>query len=173
MRLAFPRINSLQTEDGTASITYLSFDMNRDTGGFTFLFVFKAPSGETKINTTVARVTSARAREKFQAETGKDLMDLTTTEMTEYIDKYAGEYGNTFEVRIFDVPRDTGDDSVVVLRDAFCALFLEYWSSYKYSNSDDTCDPADHYPDTIHFLPQNLNRKLRVTLSAKQGVNHD
>ncbi|MBR0721082.1 hypothetical protein [Bradyrhizobium manausense] len=169
MRLAFPRIKSLQSDDGTASITYQSVDMNRDTGGFTFLFVFKMPSGETTVNTTVARVTTYPARKKFLADTGKDLLDLSTTEMRKYIDKYAGEYGNTFEVRIFEVPSGTGDDDIVALRDAFCALFFEYWSSYEYNNSDDTSDPADRYPDTISFLPQNLNRKFHLTMLAGQG----
>jgi hypothetical protein len=168
MRLASPRINCLQTDDGTASITYLSVDMNRDTGGFNFLFVFKAPASETKVNTTVARVTTSRAREKLLADTGKDLLDLDTTEMMTYIDKYAGEYGNTFEVRIFEVPSNTGDDGIIVLRDAFCALLFEYWSSGKYSNADDASDPAGVYPDTINFLPIDLNRKFHVTLHARE-----
>jgi hypothetical protein len=173
MRLGFPRIKSLQTDDGTASIAFQAADTNRDTGGLKYLFRFKTPSGDTEVRTTVARVTSSPAREKFFAESGNDLMDLETTEMRKYIEKYAGEYGNTFEVRIFAVPSNTSDDNIVVLRDAFCALLFKYWSSYKYNNADETSDPADCYPDTINFLPFDLDRKLHVTLHARQGVHHD
>jgi hypothetical protein len=172
MRLGVPRINSLQTGDGTASITFLKVNMDRDTGGLDYLFRFKTPSGDIEVRTTVSIITDFAAAAKF-AESGNSLWFLETTEVRKYIEKYAGEYGNTFEVRIFELPSNTSDSSIAVLRDAFCQLFLEYWSSYKYNNADETSDPADCYPDTINFLPFDLDRKLHVTLHARQGVRHD
>jgi hypothetical protein len=44
MRLSFPRIMSLQSDDGAASIVFQSTDMNRDTGGFKYLFRFATAS---------------------------------------------------------------------------------------------------------------------------------
>jgi hypothetical protein len=173
MRLAFPRINSLQTDDGTASITFLQVNMNQDTGGLDYLFRFKTPSGDTEVQTTVAILKGIPAAKKYLAETGNELWSLDVTEIRKYKEKYAGEYGNIFEVRTFKVPFDTSDDSIPVLRDAFCALFFKYWSSYQYNNADETSDPADFYPDTIYFTPWALNFLFRVTLHARQGGHHD
>jgi hypothetical protein len=172
MRLGVPRIESLQTDDGTASITFLKVNMDRDTGGLDYLFRFKTPSGDTEVRTTVAIVTGIPAAEKF-AESGNELWSLHPTDVRKYIEKYAGEHGNTFEVRIFRVPANTSDDGIAALRNAFCELFFKYWSSYKYNNADDPSDPAGFYPDTINFLPFNLNRKFHVTLHAAQGARHD
>ncbi|WP_315783999.1 MULTISPECIES: hypothetical protein [unclassified Bradyrhizobium] len=168
MRLAFPRIESLQTDDGTASIRYLTVDMNRDNGGLKYLFTFEAPNGEMRIPTTVALLTSSPAREKFRADTGLDLFDSRLSEIGKYTEEYAGRYGNTFLVQAFDVPANMDEDAIVALRSAFCALFFEYWSSYRHNNQDDTCDPAERYPDTLHFVPQNLGRKFHLTLHARQ-----
>jgi hypothetical protein len=173
MRLGIPRIESLQTDDGTASITFLGVDTNRDTTGGVYLFQFKTPSGDIEVNTTVGTVTSFPASDKFFAETGNKLMDLTLTDIRKYIETYAEEYGNTLKVALFTVPANTSGNDIVVLRDAFCALFFEYWSSYKYNNADVTSDPADRYPDTINFVPYDLDRKFHVTLHARQGGRHD
>jgi len=172
MRLAFPRIKSLRTDDGAASIAFQMVDMNRDTGGLTYLFRFKTPSGDIEVRAIVAIVTSTPAADKF-AESGGDFWSLEMAERDEYIERYAAEYGNAFEVRIFKVPANTSDDSIVVLRDAFCALFFECWSSHKYNNAEGGGNPADCYPDTIHFLPVDLNRKFHVTLQATRGARHD
>ena len=67
------------------------------------------------------------------------------------------------------MPSDTNDSSIVALRDAFCALFFEYWSSYKY-NSADEVSPADFYPDTLIFVPFDLDRKFHVTLHASPAM---
>lgn len=173
MRLGFPRIESLQTDDGSASIVFQQVNMNRDAGGLDYLFRFRTPSGDTEVRTTVGIVTGVPAHYKFLAETGNQLMSLPMADVTKYIEKYAGEYGNTFEVRIFEAPADTSDSGIVVLRDAFCELFFQFWSSYKYNNTDEASDPAEFYPDTINFLPHNLNRKFYATLHAKQGGRHD
>lgn len=125
MRLSFPRIMSLQSDDGAASIVFQSTDMNRDTGGFKYLFRFATPSGETEVRATVDRVTSGPAAKKFSSESGKKFWSLKTTEIANYVDKYAEEYGNTFEVVIFEAPSDTSGSSIVVLRDAFCRLFFD------------------------------------------------
>jgi hypothetical protein len=173
MRLSFPRIKSLQSDDGIASISFQSTSMDRDTGGYEYLFRFAGPSGETEVRATVARVTGAPAAKKFSAETGNSLWSLKIQEAEKYVDEYAEEFGNIFEVRIFAVPSNTSDSSIVVLRDAFCRLFLECWSSYRYNNTDETSDPADCYPDTINFRPYDLNRKFRVTLHARREGRHD
>jgi hypothetical protein len=173
MRLGFPRIKSLQTDDGTASIAFQAADTNRDTGGLNYVFRLKTPSGDAEVSATVGIVTGFPAAEKYLAESGNRLWDLSPTDARQYVERYAGEYGNTFEVRIFKVPVNASDNSIVVLRDAFCDLFLKYWSSYKYVNADETSDPADCYPDTINFPPFDLDRKLHVTLHARQGVHHD
>jgi hypothetical protein len=174
MRLGFPRIKSLQSDDGTASITFQTTSMDRDTGGYQYLFRLATSSGETEVRATVARVTGAFAGRKFSAENGgKSLFSLKVQESQEYVEKYAEEYGHTFEVRTFTVPSDTSDSSVVVLRDTFCRLFLECWSSYRYNNTDDTSDPAGYYPDTINFMPWDVDRKFRVTLHAGPEGHHD
>jgi len=172
MRLAFPRINSVQSDNGAASIRFLRVNMNRDAGGLDYLFRFKTSSGEIDVRTTVAITTSSAATYKL-AESGTTLGSLGVEEALKYVQEYAGEYGNTFEVRIFEVPSHASDGTVVTLRDAFCNLFLEYWSSYKYSNADEASDPAGFYPDTIHFVPYDLDKKFRVTLLAGQGGHHD
>src|SRR3954452_23001777 len=102
MRLEFPRIKSLQTDDGTSSITFQAVDMNRETGGLNYLFKLKAPSGDTEILTTVAIVTSFPAAEKF-SESGNDFWSASVTmeDREKYTAKYAEEHGNTFEVRSF------------------------------------------------------------------------
>src|SRR5947207_14126256 len=46
MRLGIPRIKSLQTDDATASITFLGVDTNPDTTGGVYLFRLKTPSGD-------------------------------------------------------------------------------------------------------------------------------
>jgi len=172
MRLAFPRINSLQTDDGTESITFLKVNMDRDTGGLDYLFRFKTPSGDIEVRTTVAIATGFAAADEF-AKGGSSLWSLDTTEVRKYIEKYADEHGNAFEVRTFEVPSNTSDSLIQVLRDAFCKLFLEYWSSYKYSNEDETSDPAGFYPDKIQFVPYDLDKKFRLTLLAGQGGHRD
>src|SRR3954453_22223691 len=111
MRLGFPRIESLQTDDGTASITFLKVNMDRDTGGLDYLFRFKTPSGDTEVRTTVAIVTGAQASYKFR-ESGGELMSLHPTDVRKYVEEYAGVYGNTFEVTRFEVPADTSDSSI-------------------------------------------------------------
>jgi hypothetical protein len=110
---------------------------------------------------------------KYLAETGKELWSLDAAGIRKYKEKYTGEDGNIFEVRTFNLPFDTSDDTILVLRDAFCALFFKYWSSYQYNDADATSDPAEFYPDTIHFTPWDLNYQTRVTLHAKQGGHHD
>src|SRR5258707_15417423 len=50
MRLGFPRIKSLHTDDGTASIDFQSTSMDRDTGGFEYLFRFATSSGEAEVH---------------------------------------------------------------------------------------------------------------------------
>jgi hypothetical protein len=173
MRLGTPRIESLQTDDGTASIAYRGVDTNRDTAGGVYLFRFKTLSGDVEVSTTVGTVTSFPAGDKYLAETGNNLMDLTLTDIRKYVERYAEEYGNTFKVVLFTVPANTSDNDIVVLRDAFCALFFEYRSSYKYNNADETSDPAGRYPDTINFMPYDLDPKFRVTVHARQGGRHD
>jgi hypothetical protein len=172
MRLGFPRIKNLQTDDGTASIAFQSTSMDRDTGGFEYLFRFRTSSGETEVRATVARVTGGPAARKL-AESGTDLWSLKTEGIEKYINKYVEEYGNTFEVVIFAVPANASDNDIVALRDAFCALFFKNWSLYKYNNTDDTSDPAELYPDTINFLPYDLDRRFHVTVHARQGGYHD
>lgn len=173
MRLEFPRIKSLQTDDGTASITYLAVDPNRDTGGINYVFRFKTPSGNAEVIATIGIVTGFPAAEKYSAENGNSLWDLSPADARQYVENYASEYGNTFEIRAFKVSVNASDKSILILRDAFCDLFLKYWSSYKYSNSDETSDPSGCYPDTVNFVPRNLDRKFYVTLHATQGGRHD
>ena len=169
MRLAFPRIKYLQTDDGAAAITFQGVDTSRDTSGQKYVFKFRTPSGDIEAFTTVGAVTGLYAAEKFAAETGNILWDSHPTAMRKYIEKYADEYGHTFEVRIFKVPAKMDDKSIILLRDAFCALFFEYRSSYKYNNSDEASDPARRYPDTINFMPYDLSEKFQVILQARQG----
>ena len=169
MRLGFPRIESLQTDDGAASITFLKVNMDRDTGGLDYLFRFKTPSSDIEVRSTVAIVTGIPASKKF-AESGNELWSLHPTDVRKYIEEYAGEYGNTFEVRIFEVPSGANDSSIVALRDAFCELFFEYWSSYKYNSADKMSAAADFYPDTLIFVPFDLDRKFHVTLHVRQGA---
>ncbi len=95
-------------------------------------------------------------------------MDLTLTDIRKYVETYAEEYGNTFKVVLFTVPANTSDNDIVVLRDAFCGLFFEYRSSYRYNSADETGDPAACYPDTINFVPYDVNRKFHVTLHARK-----
>lgn len=173
MRLSFPRIKSLQTDDGTASIVFQSTDMNRDTGGFKYLFRFATSAGEAHVRATVDRVTSGPASEKFSADGGKNFWALKSAEIASYVDKYAEEYGNTFEVVIFEVISDTSGSSIEVLRDTFCRLIFDCWSSYRYNNTDETSDPTGRYPDTINCLPYGLDKRFYVTLHAKQEGGHD
>ena len=50
MRLPFPRLKSLETDDGTACITFQKFNMDRDAGGFDYLFRRKTyPSGSGRL----------------------------------------------------------------------------------------------------------------------------
>jgi hypothetical protein len=173
MRLGLPRIKSLQSDDGTASLTFQGADPNRDTGGLVYVFRLKTPSGDAEVHATVGIVTGFPAAEKYGAESGNRLWDLSPADARAYVETYAGEYGNTFEVRIFKVPVNASDDSIVVLRDAFCDLFLKFWSSYRYSNADETSDPVDCYPDTINFVPHDVDKKFLVTLHARQAGRHD
>src|SRR5437764_12746751 len=103
--------------------------MNRDTGGLKYLFRFATSAGEAEGRATVDRVTSSPAGEKFSAETGKNFWTLKTAEIASYVDKFAEEYGNSFEVVIFEVLSDTSGSSVEVLRDAFGALFLDCYAA--------------------------------------------
>jgi hypothetical protein len=167
MRLSNPRIDSLQTDDGTASIAFQGIDTNRDAGGRVYLFRFKTPTGDIQVTATVGTATGFPASDKFFAENGKQLMDLPLADIQKYVEEYADQYGNTFEVRLFTVPDNTGDNDIVVLRDAFCALFFKYWSSYEYNNTDETSDPAELYPDKINFVPYDVDRKFHVTLQAR------
>ncbi|GLH82106.1 hypothetical protein SSBR45G_70150 [Bradyrhizobium sp. SSBR45G] len=64
---------------------------------------------------------------------------------------YAAEHGHTFEVGLFEVPAKTSDATILILRDAFCKLVLECWSSFRFNNADEIGDPSDSYPDTLHF----------------------
>lgn len=164
MRLGFPRITSLQSEDGTASIAFQSTSMDRDTGGYRYLFRLAAPSRETEVRATIARVTGAPAGKQFEAETGNNLWSLKIQDAEKYVEKYAEEHGNIFEVRIFAVPPETSGNDIVALRDAFCRLLFECWSSYRYNNADATSDPAGRYPDTINFRPYDVDRRFHVTL---------
>ncbi|BAM89148.1 amidophosphoribosyltransferase [Bradyrhizobium oligotrophicum S58] len=170
MRLAFPRINSLEADDGSASISYLTVDMNRDTGGLKYNFTSMKPFGKIDIPTTVALLTSSKARDLLLAETGFDIFDQDLSEIERRVREYAGQHGHTFEVRTFQVPATANEQMIRVLRDSFCDLFLEYWSAYRNSSGDHTDDSAGRYPDTLHFRPQNLNRKFHVTLHAKGGA---
>jgi len=172
MRLAFPRINSFQTDDGTASITFLKVNMDRDTGGLDYLFRFKMPTGDIEVHATVAITTSFAAADEF-AKGGASLWSLDPTEVRKYVEKYAGEHGNSFLVRIFEVPANTSDSTIQILRDKFCMLFLEYWSSYKYSNADETSDSAGFYPDKLQFVPYDLDEKFRMTFLADKGGRRD
>jgi len=169
MRLAFPRIESLQTGDGIASITFLAADPNRDTGGLNYVFRLKTPSGDAEVVTTVGIATGVFAAEKYSAENGNSLWDLSPSDARRYVENYAGEYGNTFDVRAFKVPINASDENILILRDAFCDLFLKYWSSYRYSNSDETSDPLGCYPDTINFVPRDLDRKFYLTPARMVG----
>lgn len=173
MRLGSPRIKSLEANDGTASLTFTGVDSNPDTTGGVYAFRLRTSAGNIEVSATVGIVTSVPASDKFLAETGKRLMDSTLIDIRKYVETYAEEYGNTFKVVLFTVPVNTSDDDIIKLRDAFCALFLEYCSSYKYNNADETSNPADRYPDTINFAPYGLDRKFRVTLHAGQGGSHD
>ena len=173
MRLSFPRIESLQTDDGNASINFLAADPNRDAGGLNYVFRIKTPSGDAEVVTTVGVVTGFPAAEKYLAENGNSLWDLSPADARQYVEKYASGYGNTFEVRAFNVSVNASDESILILRDAFCELFLKFWSSYGYSNSDETSDPSGCYPDTINFVPRNLDRKFHLVLHATQGGRHD
>src|SRR5262245_58191691 len=80
MRLGVPRIDSLQTDDGTASIVFRTVDMNRDTGGYNYLFRLATPSGDVEVNATVESATGSPAARKL-AESGVDLWSLKTAEI--------------------------------------------------------------------------------------------
>jgi len=173
MRLSFPRIKSLQSDDGTASIAFQSTSMDRDTGGYQYLFRYATPSSKIEVRATVARVTGAPAGRKFSAETGTSLWSQKIQDAEQYVDEYAEEYGHTFEVRIFAVPSDKSGSIIALLRDTFCRLFLECWSSVRYNSADETSDPAACYPDTIKFVPYDVDRNFHVTLYARRRGDHD
>ncbi|MGJ5222395.1 hypothetical protein ACQR1Q_36685, partial [Bradyrhizobium oligotrophicum] len=119
MRLAFPRIKNLQTDDGAASIKFLKVNTSRDVGGFEYLFRFRAPSGNVDVHAILAIVTDMAAARQF-GEGGASLWSLHPTQVRTYVERYAAEHGHTFEVRLFEVPAKTSDATILILRDAFC-----------------------------------------------------
>lgn len=171
MRLAFPRVSYLENEDKTASITRLNESGNRDDGGLVYLFRCVIPAGRFELRSTVAVVTSVLAGQQLE-ESGSKISSLSVQEFREYVERYAEQFGNTFEVRIFGDTFQANDKDIEVLRDTYCRLLLALWSSYRYNNADNECDPSGTYPDTLFFRPFNLDRKFRMTLRVGGETSH-
>jgi len=158
-RIWNPKLKSISTDDGRATLTFSGFDTSRDGGGKLLTFELTRPSFVEKMlicKILVADHTVDRARTYYQKQ-NIDYWKLSLTEKSSLNIEYGNKFGKYYDVKEFHPQNfkisQLPDAQVEEIRDLICALYLKRYATYSFNNPDPSADPDGFYPDEISFQP--------------------
>jgi len=170
MRLRTPRVDHVQSDDGSAVLTYEGLDTSHDLGGSNYLLRVRDAGEEAEVRARIRTVTYSDARDAAERE-GLNFSAMSSDERREYQQRFADEFGNRMEVILFEIV-EQGHFSLEDLVRRLCIMYLEMKASYKYNHPDYPGSGEGYYPDQIYFCPYDVDRKLYVTIKAGEQF-HD
>ena len=168
MRMAKPRVNQVESGDGSAVLSYQGLDTSHDLGGETYLLRIRQGDRVAEIQARVAHSTSHA--EQMAASEGVNYSALSLTEALAYLERVSDTYGRRLQIILFE---PAAGSEVDIERDAalFCRLYFELASSYRYNNPEYPESGEGYYPDEAYFCPYDVDRRFFVTFRA--GENAD
>lgn len=167
MRLRMPRVDQVQSEDGSWFLTYEGLDTSHDLGGGNYRFRVRQPDRDISVRARVS-ASSSKAR-KIASEEGLDYRSMNLEEMRAYDESIAEKFGKRYEVILFDIEGDVGGEDIARFAKQFCNSIFILKSSYKFNNEDYPDSGDGSYPDEIYFCPYGIEKKYYATFYATEG----
>ena len=175
MRLRMPKVTSVTSKDGRATLQYKGITIHPDVGGATYLLEVEWPGSKTGKMTIEAIVVAANSKRISRAayEAGLDYDNMTLPEQGKFDERFFQEHGRYGSVKNFygDFIKAMKPSEIEFTREIFINLYFIMNSSYKFNDKDILEeDLINFYPDTIEFNPISLPRKYWKLYHSPSGA---
>ena len=168
MRLRKPRVERVESRDGTSILHFERFVPGRDGGALYRLTILPGGVSKSKISTNVlvTSVTSFYAADYARSQ-GLDFDQWSLVRQMDYQNEFAEVHGNRNAVREFALQnRDLDEEQIEMAIALFVKLFFEINSSFKFNKEPP--EERGAFPDRLSFEPYDLVRAFHRLYRAEE-----